>query len=90
MTTGIADILGKRKPDPTIVRVVWRMQGPSRVMVARIERHPFGRELVIAFEDDDNVIETRFERTGLAALEQRAEELRELLWGKGWAEIRTS
>lgn len=38
------------------------MQGPSRIIVARNERHPFGRELVIAFEDGDDVLETRFER----------------------------
>jgi len=66
------------------------MQGPSRIIAARIERHPFGRELVIVFEGgvEDDVIETRFERVKDSVLEQRAEELRELLAAKGWAELR--
>ena len=86
MKSGLADILGPRPPEPTIIRVLWRMQGPSRVIVARIERHPFGRELVIAFEEADDVIETRLERAGTAALEHRAEEVRNVLAGKGWIE----
>jgi len=69
---------------PKIISTLWRMQGPSRVMVGRIERHPYGRELVIAFEDGDDVIETRLARSGSAALEQRAEEVRGLLLQKGW------
>jgi hypothetical protein len=64
------------------------MQGPSRVMVARIERHPFGRELIVAFEHGDDILETRFERTGTALLERRADELRTLLLDKGWVETR--
>jgi hypothetical protein len=89
MEPSLADRLGTRPAEPAILRIVWRMRGPSRIMVARIERHAFGRELIVAFEDGDEVIETRFERNGTAALERRAEELRELLWGKGWSEIRT-
>lgn len=61
MEPGIAEILGPRTPEPKIIRVLWRMQGLTRVIVARIERHQFGRELVIAFEAGDDVIETRFE-----------------------------
>jgi hypothetical protein len=71
--------------------VLWRMQGPSRVVVARIERHPFGRELVIAFDGADdarNVIETHFERVNIFALQQRADDLRALLADKGWVELR--
>ena len=67
------------------------MQGPSRVIVARIERHPFGRELIVAFEGPDdvrNVIETCFERVNFHALQQRADELRSLLAAKGWVEMR--
>ena len=60
------------------------MQGPTRVIVARIERHPYGPELVIAFEDGDNVIETRLERVNVAALEQRADDVRQVLVTKGW------
>jgi hypothetical protein len=83
---GIAELLGPRPPEPKILRVLWRMHGPSRVIVARIERHPFGRELVIAFEDGDDVIETRLERSGTAALEQRAADVRELLAAKAWTD----
>jgi hypothetical protein len=67
------------------------MQGPSRIIAARIERHPFGRELVIAFEGPDdarNVIETCFERVNFLALQQRADDLRNLLAAKGWVEVR--
>ena len=65
------------------------MQAESRVIVARIERHPYGRELVIAFDDGDDVIETRLERSGTAALEQRAEEIREVLAAKQWTPTAT-
>src|SRR3954447_18439204 len=91
MEPGIAEILGQREPEPKIVCVLWRMQGPSRIIAARIERHPFGRELVIAFEGvAEDVIETRFERSQLSILEQRADELRELLVTKGWSALRAS
>jgi len=69
---------------PKIVRILWRMQGPSRMMVARIERHPYGQELVIAFEDGDEIIETRLAWAGTTGW-SRAEEVRELLLAKGWA-----
>ena len=66
------------------------MQGPSRVIVARIERHPAGRELIVAFGGvDDDVLETRFERFDFAKLERRAEELRQLLLAKGWVATRS-
>src|SRR5689334_6077400 len=90
MEPGIAEILGPRPKPAKIIRNLWRMQAPSRIIGARIERHPFGRELVIRFEDvADDVIETRFERAGTAALEQRAAEVRELLVAKGWSDILT-
>ena len=90
MEHGIAELLGPRAPEPRVVRTLWRMQGPSRIIVARLERHLFGRELVIAFEGsgEDDVLETRFERTSTAALERRADELRLLLAAKGWSELR--
>ena len=90
MEQGIAEILGPRPPQPRIVRTLWRMQGPSRIIAARIERHPFGRELVIVFDGQvEDVIETRFERASDSALERRADQLRELLAAKGWSEVRT-
>jgi hypothetical protein len=45
MEPGIAEILGPRSPEPKILRVLWRMQGATRVIVARIEGHPYGLEL---------------------------------------------
>lgn len=86
MEPGIAEILGPRPPEPKIVRTLWRVQKSQRVIAARIERHPYGRELVIAFESgDEDVLETRLERTGTAMLERRAEEVRALLTEKGWS-----
>ena len=74
---GLAETLGPRSPDRRVLRMLWRMRGPTPVIVARIERHPFGRELVIAFEDRDHgVIEMQFAPSGIEALEQRAEEVR--------------
>ena len=64
MEPGIAEVLGPA-PQPTrIIRTLWRMQGPSRIIAARVERHPFGRELVVVFEGPgrDDVLETRYER----------------------------
>ena len=88
MESGLAETLGPREREPKVIVMLWRMQGPSRVMTARIERHPCGRELVIAFEGgDDDVIETRFERVSFAALERRADELHDLLAAKGWTSI---
>jgi hypothetical protein len=90
MEPGIAEIIGPAPLQARIIRTLWRMQGPSRIIAARIERHPFGRELVIAFEGagSDDVLETRYERVNFSMLEQRAEELRALLEGKGWSELR--
>lgn len=90
MEPGLSDLLPPVPPEPTILRVCWRMQGPSKVIVARIERHPVGRELIVAFEGvEGDVIETRFARENFPTLERRAEELRELLAAKGWTPTRT-
>jgi hypothetical protein len=88
MEPGLADILPPVPREPKLLRTCWRMQGPSRVIVARIERHPVGRELIVAFDGvEDDVIETRFERFEFAKLERRAEELRELLLQKQWVDV---
>jgi hypothetical protein len=87
MEPALAEILGPRPREPRTIVTLWRMQGPSRVMTARIERHPCGRELVIAFDGDDSLIETRFERLNFALLERRADEWRDLLTRKGWTEM---
>ena len=89
MEPGIAEVLGPRPAQPRTVRTLWRMQGPARILTARIERHPFGRELVIAFEaaGGDDVIETRFERVNYCALTERADALRDMLAAKGWVAV---
>ena len=75
---------------PTLIRGLWRMQGPSRVVAAALHRHPAGRELIVYFEGDgDDVLETRVERVDFAALERRAGELRNLLAVKVWVELKS-
>jgi len=49
MEPSIAEILGPRPKPPKIIRVLWRMQGPSRVIVSRIERRLYP-ELVTVIE----------------------------------------
>jgi hypothetical protein len=66
------------------------MQAPTRVIAARIERHLFGRELVIAFEAGDDMMETRFERVNFAVLDQRAEELGNCWQGRGGRRLTSS
>jgi len=73
-------------PPAHLIRTLWRLQGPSRIIVAAVHRHPAGRELIVRFESgQDDVLETRFERVDFAVLERRAEALRELLLAKGWS-----
>jgi len=44
-------------------------------------------ELVIAFDDRDDVIETLFDQAGTAWLEQRAGEVQDVLAAKGWVAL---
>jgi hypothetical protein len=91
MEPGLAELLPPLPPQPRILRTLWRMQGPSRLIVAEIHRHPVGRELVVTFGGDDaDVLETRFERLNFSALERRADELRAVLLEKGWVEVLAS
>jgi hypothetical protein len=76
-------------PPPEQLRILWRMQGPSRILVAALRRHPVGHELMVGFEDDaDDILETRFERLDPGRLQKRADELRQLLAERGWSELR--
>jgi hypothetical protein len=90
MEPGLAEILPPLPAQPKILRTLWRMQGPSRLIVAEIHRHPVGRELVVSFgRNGDDVLETRFERFDFSALERRADELRAMLLEKGWVDVLT-
>jgi hypothetical protein len=89
MEPGLAELLPPLPQEPKVIRVIWRMQGPSRVITAEIHRHPAGRELVVSFDGlPDDVLETRFERLDFSALDRRADELRATLAGKGWVDLR--
>lgn len=91
MEPGLAELLPPLPPQPKSLRTLWRMQGPSRFIVAEIHRHPVGRELVVSFGGNgDDVLETRFERLDFSALDRRADELRAMLLEKGWVEVHSS
>ena len=88
MTYALADRLAPRQPEPVVIRTLWRMQGPARIVAAELRRHPAGRELVVFFEGAaDDILETRFERLDFAVLERRADALKELLAEKGWVPL---
>ena len=89
MKPDIAEVLGPRPKPPKIIRVLWRMQGPTRAIVARIERHPFGRELAMAFADGDDVIQSRSERANFAVMEQRARRRAAGAGAEGWTALIT-
>ena len=88
MTYALADRLAPRQPEPIVIRTLWRMQGPARIVAAELRRHPAGRELVVFFEGAaDDILETRFERLDFAVLERRAQALKDLLSEKGWVPL---
>ena len=88
MTYALADRLAPRQPEPIVIRTLWRMQGPARIVTAELRRHPAGRELVVFFEGAaDDILETRFERLNFAVLERRAGALQALLAEKGWVSL---
>jgi hypothetical protein len=66
-------------------RVLWRMKGQRRVISAVLRRQPIGvYELVVGFEDNPReIIESQVEPTGIGALLQRADALRQVLVEKG-------
>src|SRR6185503_7385624 len=76
------------KSSGAVPRVLWRMRGPRRTIVATLCRHSAGHELVVAFEDNENdVIETQFDPADIDGLKGRAGALREILEKKGWVAL---
>ena len=70
--------------------VLWRMQGPRRVVKATLWHQAHGHELVIAFEDDElEIIETQFSEFDVEALQERAAALKLVLEAKGWSSAST-
>jgi hypothetical protein len=59
------------------------------VTTASLCRHPAGHELCVHFDESlDDVLETRFERFDVGALEARAQEMKDALTSSGWTELR--
>jgi hypothetical protein len=76
---------GRHVSDQPPDHVLWRMQGPRRVVCAAMYTHPSGYELRVFFEPQsaDDILQREVEvRRDLLA--QRANELRELLRREGW------
>jgi hypothetical protein len=68
------------------LRLLWRMQGPSRVVAAALYEHPAGTELRVYFEPEerDDLLHSQVHRFDVGPLEERANALRDLLREKGW------
>jgi hypothetical protein len=64
---------------------LWRMQGTTRIVIAAIDSHLAGWELVVGFEGrEEDVLHTQAERVDVAVLERKAAEMRDALIAKGW------
>ena len=70
---------------PHLLRVLWRLQGPTKVVAAALYRHPAGTELVIYFEPEsaEDSLKTRFSRFDVRELQERAQALKGILREKG-------
>jgi len=65
-------------------RILWKLKGPRRVIVASLLRRSQGHELVVYFEDNlKDVIETQFDPTAVDALIARGESVKQVLLRKG-------
>jgi len=62
-------------------RLLWRMQGPRRIVAAALQSHLAGTELIVFVEPHEagDVLETRVSRFDVGELETRAEVLRRVL-----------
>lgn len=69
-------------------QVLWRMQGPRRVVTAALYRHPAGTEFRVCFELEsrDDLLVSQVERFDVGLLRDRATALRSTLIEKGWLE----
>lgn len=74
---------------PQQLRLLWRMQGPQRVVAAALYQHPGGTELRVYFEPEerDDLLQSEVNRFDAGALETKAETLRGILREKGWWEL---
>ena len=74
------------------MRVLWRMQGPERVVAAAMYPHARGHELRVYFEPagDEDVLQREVASRGEAVLVERADAIREMLRRQGWWPLVTS
>lgn len=71
---------------PELVRILWRMQGPRKIVVAALYRHVAGTELRVYLEPEsaNDLLHSQVERLDIGVLENRATVLRQILLEKGW------
>ena len=80
-----------RQRVPIVRHLLWRMEGPSRIVAARIDVMSRGRELIIYFEpgDEGDVLGRQILSGVFAAarLRSRAARLQRALRDQGWAAL---
>jgi hypothetical protein len=76
-------------PVAPLVRVLWRMRGPKRMVTAALHRHPAGTELRVYFEPESagDLLESQVEHVDISVLVQRAAALQRILLEKGWRDV---
>jgi hypothetical protein len=74
-----------------VLRVLWRMQGRTRIVTAALYDHPVGTELRVYLEPEsaNDLLNSHVERFDIGVLETRAEALRAILLEKGWTDAAT-
>jgi hypothetical protein len=70
-------------------RLLWRLQGPTKVAVAALYEHPAGTELRVYLEPEsaDDLLHSQVDRFDVGTLEDKAATLRVVLLEKGWREL---
>jgi hypothetical protein len=69
--------------------MLWRMQGPRRVVAAAVYPHPSGRELRVFFEPEETgeLLHSQVERFDFSVLEAKADSLHQTFFQKGWWDL---
>jgi hypothetical protein len=79
---------GNEPPKPvTLLRTLWRMQGPRRIVTAALYKHPAGTELPPSSSGPRALMTcctARSSGSTSGVLDERAEALRAVLLEKGW------
>ena len=71
---------------PELIRVLWRMQEPRKIVMAALYRHVAGTELRVYLgpESANDFLHSQVERLDVNVLEERATVLRYVLLENGW------